>query len=614
MDPQCIQPLKDITKKINAHSINLKCKVSRSLATWINLKNGHLSFEEGTSFLLEHPEWPVWNKLIVNLEEKIDSKTNKATLLKWFLKHPPLSLKGMNGLLSKLSLTEQKQPEIRKLLNDFWVNFNFSAAEQQSFYRKHAPLLTATCHQRRLEKLLWEEHTTLANFLIPLITKRNQPTYRQWINAIKGKPIPAAYRTHPGIATAISKILRKAENYIEAYKVLLEAAPQRAFLLPKKFLREYAVVSRELVILQQVTLALQLAEKGLQITPVSHEYYVEFHWLAGWIATAHLKNSAKGMAYFKKAFDLTPSSFEKAQYAFWAGYAAEIGSHSAEKNQWYSIASQYPQTYYGQVANDILNQPLCLPELKINNSEQLKIFMNRPLVTAALIMNALGHHKIKSIFLDHLAHTLKTVEEHKIGLAVTKATSIPYFTFHYYEEANKLVNLAVKDNWLKVEFDSTKLHNPHLIQAIVYNESRFHPKIKDSLGAIGFMQIMPTTLSHITTTNGLPKQNHKDLGNQPLRSLQLGETYLAELSEKFKHLPILITAAYNGGPSRLSKWLEKFPEPKSNYDFLWLEAFPVYDTRKYVKRVITAMRLYDELGSDVPVRTVGEFLKDFDDY
>lgn len=563
--------------------------------------------------MLQHPDWPIWNKLIVSLENKITPHTSKSNLLRWFSKNQPRTIHGLENFLLKLTMPERQAINVRKLVTTFWVNFNFTLAEQKAFYTKHRVLLTPECHQKRLERLLWEENVTLANALMPLILKGKQPTYRYWIDALNGKSVPNAYTTHPGIACALSQNLRKSENYLGAYKILLEAQAKRAFRLPRKFWHERAIVVRELVLIKEYKQALTLAETSISICPPKEEYYREFHWLSGWISTTYLNGPAKGLHYLKKAFDLTPASFEKAQYAFWAGYSADRGRNLAEKTKWYTLAAHYPQTYYGQLANDALGQPLILPALKIDFIK-MNAFTNRPLVMASLIMNGLGHHKIKSIFLDHLAHTLKTVEEHQLGLAITKATSIPYFAFHYYEEANKLVNLNVKDNWLKVEFESKKLPNPHLIQAIVYNESRFHPKIKDSLGAIGFMQIMPTTLAHITTTNGLITCSHKDLGNQPLRSLQIGETYLSELAEKFNNSPILITAAYNGGPSRLKKWLEKIPLPRNDYDFLWLEAFPVYDTRKYVKRVITTMRLYDELGSDVPVRTIAQFVNDFSSY
>lgn len=613
LDLRCIQALKNIDTKIDTKQIPTKCKVARAIATWINLKNNYLSFEEGTDFLIQHPDWPIWNKLIVNLEDKITLHTPKSSLLRWFSKNPPRTIHGLESFLFKLTARERQAMNVRNLITNFWVSFNFTLAEQKTFYTKHRMLLTPKCHQQRLERLLWEENVTLANALIPLILKSKQPTYKYWMDVLRGKAVPSIYTTHPGIACALSQHLRKNENYVRAYKILLAAQPKRTFRLPRKFLHECAIVVRELVLIKEYNKALKLAETGISISPPQEEYYREFHWLSGWLSTAYLNIPSKGLYYFKKAFELTPSSFEKAQYAFWAGYSADRGRNMMEKTKWYTLAAHYPQTYYGQLANDVLKQPLILPALK-NNSRKMNAFINRPLVMASLIMNNLGHHKIKSIFLDHLAHTLKTVEEHQLGLAITKATSIPYFAFHYYEEANKLVNLNVKDNWLKVEFESKKLPNPHLIQAIVYNESRFHPKIKDSLGAIGFMQIMPTTLAHITTTNGLIACSHKDLGNQPLRSLQIGETYLSELAEKFNNSPILITAAYNGGPSRLKKWLEKIPLPRNDYDFLWLEAFPVYDTRKYVKRVITTMRLYDELGSDVPVRTIAQFVNDFNSY
>ena len=94
-----------------------------------------------------------------------------------------------------------------------------------------------------------------------------------------------------------------------------------------------------------------------------------------------------------------------------------------------------------------------------------------------------------------------------------------------------------------------------------------------------------------------------DLYN-PQLNLQLGTAYLEQMVGEFGRLEY-VAAAYNGGPSRVARWLREFPSPEIEE---WVESIPITETRLYVQGVYRNMRqyqrLYDEQGrfkSNVPV-------------
>lgn len=88
-------------------------------------------------------------------------------------------------------------------------------------------------------------------------------------------------------------------------------------------------------------------------------------------------------------------------------------------------------------------------------------------------------------------------------------------------------------------------------------------------GATGIMQLMPETYKDIAKRYGLPLDGIKD----PNINKKAGEIYLAELGNKFNNDDAKVLAAYNWGPTNLSKaikkhgknWRRYLPEETKNY-------------------------------------------------
>jgi soluble lytic murein transglycosylase len=136
--------------------------------------------------------------------------------------------------------------------------------------------------------------------------------------------------------------------------------------------------------------------------------------------------------------------------------------------------------------------------------------------------------------------------------------------------------------------------DPAWIFAITRQESAFASHAKSPVGALGLMQLMPTTAKQVARKNAIRYQSTKDLLGTQL-NIRLGSSYLKELLDAHHGSLILATAAYNAGPARVKQWL---PETTVHAD-QWIETIPFTETREYVQNVVVYLSIYKKrLGED----------------
>lgn len=139
--------------------------------------------------------------------------------------------------------------------------------------------------------------------------------------------------------------------------------------------------------------------------------------------------------------------------------------------------------------------------------------------------------------------------------------------------------------------------DPCLLAAVAFRESRFRPEAVSDQGAVGLMQLLPSTAQWAAEQAGLPWEGGASL-RRPEVSLRLGAWYLAWLLDRFDGDPVLALAAYNGGQHTVDRWRGPHGRP------LAVEDLPYPETRHFVGRVLRAReayrRLYPDLGRLAP--------------
>ena len=131
-----------------------------------------------------------------------------------------------------------------------------------------------------------------------------------------------------------------------------------------------------------------------------------------------------------------------------------------------------------------------------------------------------------------------------------------------------------------------------LILAVIKTESDFHPDAVSDAGAVGLMQLMPTTFAWLCEQK-LCEPHNKDEIFTPAVNIRYGTYYLAYLLERFGSLETAL-AAYNAGEGRVEEWLE---DPGLSRNGV-LETVPFPETAAYIERVLAARAEYLEKYPD----------------
>lgn len=132
---------------------------------------------------------------------------------------------------------------------------------------------------------------------------------------------------------------------------------------------------------------------------------------------------------------------------------------------------------------------------------------------------------------------------------------------------------------------------PEFVYAVIKAESDFNPEAVSKVGAMGLMQMTPSTFAWVQTMMPSDPDYEKEALFDPEISIRYGCKYLAWNIEQFGNLEAAL-CAYNAGPGNVSKWLEN--ESYSS-DGETLDYIPFQDTAAYVKNVMRYYAKYKEL-------------------
>ena len=338
-------------------------------------------------------------------------------------------------------------------------------------------------------------------------------------------------------------------------------------------------------------LAIQYASEALQN---SAKYVPYAAWTAG-LSSWRLEKYEDAAKYFSLfSISLKDDAWHQTSGSFWTARSyAKLGKYE-DINFWLKRASNNPNSFYGMLALEILGVEEKIDwveqkNLNKNNSTLLKLPAGKRL--QALIQVGFAEELEKEIV--HLNSILnKEIAQESISIAEN-------FDLAYTQL--KIVN-RLEQFGMDVPthlYYPTTVWRPRdgfklekeLLHAFMHQESMFNTKAKSKDGALGLMQVLPSTAKFITKSKDV-KRNNSNILKNPEINLEVGQeylTYLLDLEVVSRNI-IFLAAAYNGGPGNLQKW-----KKETNYlndPLFFMESIPSRETRWFIEKILTKYWIY----------------------
>lgn len=359
---------------------------------------------------------------------------------------------------------------------------------------------------------------------------------------------------------------------------------------------DYGRLAGRLAFLYYTNGEYELAKKwGFVSSDANSEYGL---WTMGLLYFKEQKYN-ESQKYFARILDLTQiNNARKTEAAFWAGRAADINGNRGDAKKYWKIAATYPMSFYGALASTMLGDT---PEYEFFDQdcsdEDIITLRENKYGKKALALLQVGRKDRAEQYLKYLV-TSKSSDKmlHAVN-AVSSLYGLPRVSI--------LVSGVMRDRGV-LEINDDIIYSAQyplpdweplggwsidraLLLAITKQESGFKTNAKSNAGANGVMQIMPSTAKRVARKNDV-KMSDIDMSN-PEHNMFLGQQYIVDLLQHqlIQNNIIKMLVAYNAGMGNLVKFEKSF---STSDPLLYVESFPAYETRNYIKRVMSNLWLY----------------------
>lgn len=309
--------------------------------------------------------------------------------------------------------------------------------------------------------------------------------------------------------------------------------------------------------------------------------------------------------------------YSTGRLAYFRARALELNKDPSAEAAYRGVVANHPMTYYALMAYNRLwasgKKDIAFetqPDAAIELSSQLQ---EDPAFLRGMSFVRLGLDGLARLEFQQVQSAPNEDALWRLAFLMHKAQAYPYS----HDIARRKIdgwmdrypNPGRQDRWeigfpapfsdQVLKWSETRQIEPHLVWAIMREESGFSPTIESWANARGLLQLMETTgarMAQIDQLDGFDPQQLFD----PQVNIRLGTRYLQELSESVTAHPVLMIAGYNGGMGNVGRWQKELP---SNDLDLWVEDIPFGQTRNYTKRVLQSYWIYAYLYENqrVPV-------------
>jgi len=562
-------------------------------------EQGKLEEAEKTlsTLLANYPETGVRKRALIKLSEVYYEKGEyeKARNILMTLYSDEVDPLSKSNFLNRIGETFEKQNRFRealKVYKELWVEFPESVYAEEAFKKalqiskaQSIPFkLDESDYLKRAEKLFKLSKWELALGEFEKVSKTEEVRLKIAISKFYLGRFEEALKTLSQINSADSLYWRARINLKLGKDREAAELYYRIYLLyPKSRLVAQALynAARLYQINSDLKNAIELYDLLIRTYPES-EFTEDAAWNLGWI---HYR-----MGNYREAL-ATFSAFEFPRTKYWRAKTLEkMGKKKEALSIYEAISRKAFPSYYSYLA-----QLKTGARPTIGPIEDSREFSN-PTISKNLQK---AEFLIRLGISEDASLEIKKLEEKAKNTSELLATSMLYSKIGDFYNSIRIAERIDGPEALKLSyplgfreivsgFSSKHKVDEFMIYSIIREESRFQKNAVSRAGAIGLMQLLPTTAEAMAKEVEIERYT-TDMLYVPRINIELGIAYLRKVLNQFNGNICLALASYNAGPYNVVRWLNRFSELEFDE---FVEEIPFQETRNYIKRVLRSYGVY----------------------
>ena len=588
--------ISNLVKKYNYSNV-----LTHKIISWYLLRSNETKPElsEMHHFLVNNQDWPDTEKIRKKIENYIImGPIEDAFVVDYFKTFPPLSGDGYLAYsISKFKSQEYK--EAKKFYDYAWHMMKLTAEAKQSFINYCNICISRDDNIKRFDRMLYlgdlneinevskfigAEYESLATIARNLKNKKN-------VIANDFYKIESYFQNNSSFHYLKINWLNKKNNTKKTYEYFNKYKNTLTIKNPTLWGVQAEILGRSLIKEKKYREAYEVM--SLRNTE-ENQIFSNLEFLKGWISLRIFNDTFRSTSHFKKIYELSPSDENMSMALYWIAENYSILGDPDEEIRYLRESALFSDTFYGLISLNKLNGNnralLIIDDYDQPNPQENvdleKIIAVELLVAidkkylAAKFINKVFEDDTNYNYANYLANLANLKHLPQTSIKIAKKTGVDRIKInHLYPIIDFPINGREKE---------AKYSPKELIYSIIRQESEFSSEAVSYSGAIGMMQIMPSTAKMLSRQEKLKYDLNKVLEDSSY-NVQLGSRYIFDLVREFDGSYIRAISSYNAGPNRIKQW-NKNNTTDNVLD--WIELIPFKETRYYVKNVLRNVQFY----------------------
>lgn len=555
-----------------------------------------LTFEEFQAFMEAYPDSPLTEQL---RNRWLQAKAKQENWRAFIQAYQPTEDVSLQCYHLWASLKTQPDPTlILKQISTLWVSGKEppKSCEAPFAVFERSSEITRPFIWQRIKLLIQADNATLARRTSKYLKKSEAALVELWLMV----------RNNPYLVTQHKYFAEKHPAYLEmivdGVSLIAKDNPEVAIKIWQQISHQYPFAERHWgLVVRAIGLAFAFqkkpqADKWLKQVPAIYANQTVHEWR---IRVMLAKEDWPSVLYWIKRLPQHLAKTDEWQY--WHARALEMLNRNTESQ---AILSELAKNrgYYGFLASHQLLQPYSISHKSLAivpiETSFVKAVEKQRAMQRARELHLLGRFTKAQIEWQFTTTRMTDKQKHAAARLALQ-WQLPHWAILAMSKAKNKNDITLRfpviyTRHVLAEAQKQNI-DPAWILAITRQESAFVPHAKNPSGAVGLMQLKPSTAHWVAQKKQIAFSSNTEL-LEPITNIQLGSGYLRMMLDVHKNNPVLATAAYNAGPGRIKKWLPTYDMAAD----VWIETIPFKETREYVKNVLTYTVIYQEILGKKP--------------